>query len=178
MLDDQDVDSVSGPVTTFPSDALGLGPTGEAFLKHHEGWHGFGTESVEHGSQTAFWGHKVQPGEDLSQMDADNTFQADRARAEGLVRGTTDGVQLTQPQFDGLVSFAYNSPKAFHPAPDNFFYNLLSEGNIRGAANRMLLYDKADNGMGGKIVVPGLANRRNAERNLILDGNYGDAGNP
>ena len=166
-----DAPSASPPPTQAP--ATGLGPDGADFIKQKEGWHGQGKPSLEGGSNTALWGHKLQPGEDPSKMDPDQTFQADVANAEAKVRRVTQGIPLNQAQFDALTSFAYNTPAAFIPGADNLFMQRLQKGDLQGAADRMPLWNKARQG-GTMVALPGLTSRRNAERNLFLNGDYGD----
>jgi GH24 family phage-related lysozyme (muramidase) len=82
-------------------------------------------------------------------------------------------VPLTQNQFDALVAMSYNAPSAFtKPALSRKPPRLRSDlnaGNYSGAADQMLLWDRA-----GKPpkVMKGLKDRRLAERNIFLNGIY------
>ena len=70
-------------------------------------------------------------------------------------------VPLTQDQFDALVSFTYNlGPGTLHRSD---LLSFLNAGQYQRAADAFLEYDHADG-----VVVPGLARRREAERNLFL----------
>jgi lysozyme len=74
-------------------------------------------------------------------------------------------VKLTQNQFDALVSLVYNI------GPPNFngstLLRKLNAGDYAGAADQFLVWNKGR--VGRKLVViSGLVNRRNAERQLFL----------
>ena len=91
---------------------------------------------------------------------------ADRLLKTGLVSYERDvlklvRVRLTQNQFDALVSFAYNvGPRALSTST---LLKKLNAGDIAGAADEFLRWNKA----GGKVM-PGLTNRRKAEREVFL----------
>ena len=74
-------------------------------------------------------------------------------------------VPLNQNQFDALVSFIFNL------GTGNFskstLLKLLNQGNYNGAAEEFLKWTLA----GGRSL-PGLVNRRNAERRLFLKGKW------
>lgn len=70
-------------------------------------------------------------------------------------------VDVTQNQFIALTSFIYNvGVGAFR---DSTLLKLLNRGDIQGAADQFLLWNKA----GGKVLA-GLTRRREAERALFL----------
>ncbi len=52
------------------------------------------------------------------------------------------------------------------------FLHLFNQGDYTGAADQFLLWNKIRNEQGELVNEPGLTNRRNAERNLFLNGNY------
>lgn len=70
-------------------------------------------------------------------------------------------VQLTQNQFDALVSFAYNL--GLGTFQRSTLRKKLNRGDYEGAANELLKYNKA----AGKVL-RGLTRRRQAERALFL----------
>lgn len=70
-------------------------------------------------------------------------------------------VQLTQNQFDALVSFAYNL--GLGTFQRSTLRKKLNRGDYEGAANELLKYNKA----AGKVL-RGLVRRRQAERALFL----------
>jgi GH24 family phage-related lysozyme (muramidase) len=161
-----------------PHGATRYNPAGVDFIKRWEDFKARAYNSPEGGSQTIGWGHKIQPGETfpglLGAPAADRLLFSDLDPADALVGRATHGIALTQPQRDGVDDFAYNAPKAFRTAADNGFLRLLQKGDVSGAADRMLLWDKAlDPKTGQKRSLGDLTRRREAERNLILKGDYG-----
>ena len=91
---------------------------------------------------------------------------AERLLKTGLVSYESDvsrlvKVGLTQGQFDALVSFAYNVGS--RALSTSTLLKKLNAGDIKGAADEFLRWNKS----GGKVM-PGLTNRRKAERALFL----------
>lgn len=72
-------------------------------------------------------------------------------------------VDLQQCEFDALVSFAYNL--GVHALRGSTLLKKLNEGDYEGAADQFLRWDKA----GGKVLA-GLTKRREAERELFVNG--------
>lgn len=96
----------------------------------------------------------------LSMEEVNAILRADLARFE---RGVTTfcPVPLTQGNFDGLVSFAFNV--GLGTLQRSTLRQKVLRGDIQGAADEFLKYNKA----GGKIL-KGLVTRRNDERALFL----------
>ena len=119
------------------------------------------------GIWTIGWGHtgpKVQGGLTWPQDRADQALDADLCGARDhvlrLVRQT-----LTETQLAALVSFTFNIGAAAFVA--STLLRLFNAGDVAGAADQFLVWDKAHvNGV--PVVLPGLAARRAAERALFL----------
>ncbi|EMO7791358.1 lysozyme [Citrobacter freundii] len=105
-------------------------------------------------------GKPVKPGMTIDQDTADRLLKTGLVSYENdvlkLVR-----VKLTQGQFDALVSFAYNVGS--RALSTSTLLKKLNAGDIKGAADEFLRWNKA----GGKVM-PGLTNRRKAERDVFL----------
>ena len=91
---------------------------------------------------------------------------AERLLKTGLVSYENDvsrlvKVDLTQGQFDALVSFTYNL--GARPLSTSTLLRKLNAGDYAGAADEFLRWNKA----GGKVL-NGLTRRREAERALFL----------
>lgn len=91
---------------------------------------------------------------------------AERLLKTGLVSYERDisklvKVNLTQGQFDALVSFAYNL--GVRALSTSTLLKKLNAGDYRGAADEFLCWNKA----GGKVLA-GLSRRREAEQSLFL----------
>lgn len=114
-------------------------------------------------------GADVTPGMRITQEQADGLFEADMARfEEGLRRQMADdGVpQLTQGQYDALVSIAYN---------------IGLDALRRSTLWRKLRADPADPSIPAEFrrwvhakgrTLPGLVKRRNAEARIYSGGEY------
>ena len=96
----------------------------------------------------------------LSMEEVNAILRADLARFERGV-ATFCPVPLTQGNFDGLVSFAFNV--GLGTLQRSTLRQKVLRGDITGAADEFLKYNKA----GGKIL-KGLVTRRNDERALFL----------
>ena len=92
--------------------------------------------------------------------EVDAILRADLARFERGV-STLCPVSLTQGNFDGLVSFAFNV--GLGTLQRSTLRQKVLRGDIEGAADEFLKYTKA----GGKVL-KGLVTRRNDERALFL----------
>ncbi|AEN65421.1 glycoside hydrolase family 24 [Enterobacter soli] len=91
---------------------------------------------------------------------------AERLLKTGLVSYESDvsrlvKVGLTQGQFDALVSFTYNLGS--RSLSTSTLLRKLNAGDYAGAAEEFLRWNKS----GGKVM-PGLTNRRKAERDVFL----------
>lgn len=74
-------------------------------------------------------------------------------------------VKLTQNQFDALVSFSYN--EGSNALKTSTLLKKLNSGDIQGAADQFLVWDKQR--VNGQLVEStGLLNRRKVERTLFL----------
>ena len=107
--------------------------------------------------------------EPLSEKDVEGLLRMDLVGAEDAVHdvsfdvisGKKTEVQLSQPQFDALVSFTFNvGQRAFS---DSTLLRKLREGDFEGAAAEFPRWRYA----GGKVL-RGLERRRAAEREMFL----------
>ncbi|HHJ4404335.1 TPA: lysozyme [Citrobacter freundii] len=105
-------------------------------------------------------GKPVKPGMTIDQETADRLLKTGLVGYENDVLKVVR-VKLTQGQFDALVSFAYNVGS--RALSTSTLLKKLNAGDIKGAADEFLRWNKS----GGKVM-PGLTNRREAERALFL----------
>ncbi|MDE9603724.1 lysozyme [Citrobacter freundii] len=111
------------------------------------------------------WTHPVD-GKPVKRGMTIDQQTADRLLKTGLVGYENDvlkvvRVKLTQGQFDALVSFSYNVGS--RALSTSTLLKKLNAGDIKGAADEFLRWNKS----GGKVM-PGLTNRRKAEREVFL----------
>lgn len=115
------------------------------------------------GVWTIGYGHTgdVNPGDVISEEDAEMLLRADLAEAEDAVNDYVD-VDLEQHEFDALVSFTFNVGQG------NFrgstLIKLLNAGNRDAAALQFPRWNKADG-----VPSKGLTRRRHAEQ-LMFEG--------
>ncbi len=112
------------------------------------------------GVWTIGYGHTagITAGQKISQAQAEAYLRADLEKYEKKVEKYTDRYRWTQNEFDAMVSFAYNLGSI-----DKLTVNGTRTKAV--IAEKILLYNKA----GGKVLA-GLTKRRQAERELFLDG--------
>ncbi len=102
----------------------------------------------------------VRPGQVISEAQAVQFLQADLTRFEKSIHPVIK-TPINDNQFSALACFTYNvGPGAFRSST---LLRKLNAGDIRGAADELLRWDKA----GGRTLA-GLTRRRKAERALFL----------
>ncbi|MGA7966799.1 MAG: lysozyme [Gammaproteobacteria bacterium] len=109
------------------------------------------------GTVTIGWGHTtdVEPGTECTRAQAMDWLRDDIQSAVVQIQDTVT-VQLTQNQFDALVSWVYNLGGASWRYSQAL--RMLNSGRYRQCIAHMALYDRCD---GRRL--PGLARRRAAE---------------
>lgn len=115
------------------------------------------------GLPTIGYGHLIKPGESftkITQKEAEDLLKSD---AQIFVDGVNKllEVNVTQNQFDALVSIAFNI--GLGNLKSSTLLRLVNAGDYKGAADQFPRWNKA----GGKVL-NGLTKRRNAERDLFL----------
>ena len=118
-----------------------------------------GTLTIGYGHTTAAGPPRVYVGMTITEAQADAILSADLASVEIEVSHLVK-VPLNQNQFDGLVSFQFNTGWLAHPQCS--LLRALNAGNYNLADNDFALYDMAS----GKVL-SGLVRRRKAEALLF-----------
>jgi lysozyme len=117
------------------------------------------------GKLTIGYGHRVLSGENftsITEAEAEDLLRKDANIAENCINNAVK-VAVTQNQFDALASLAFNiGCRSF---TGSTLLKFLNAQDYRGAANQFLRWKYA-----GGIVLSGLVNRRNLERQLFLKG--------
>ena len=116
------------------------------------------------GVWTIGYGHTqdVKEGDTITQDKAEELLREEvAAKYEPIVVSNTNGLELTQGQFDALVSFVYNV--GAYNFETSHLLSRLKAGDIEGAAAQFERWNRA----GGKVL-DGLTARRAAERELFL----------
>jgi GH24 family phage-related lysozyme (muramidase) len=107
-----------------------------------------------------FTGDAIIEGDVIDQKTADAWLQVEVDEKAAFVSDL--GLTLTQPQYDALVSFAYNVGTG--ALGSSTLLRLLRAGDVQGAANQ---FDAWIHGNPGEIL-PGLVSRRAEEKALFL----------
>lgn len=142
---------------------------GIAAIKQFEGFRNKPYQDVV-GKWTVGYGHLIVPGDGcvigdfITPVQGSSLLRQDLHVAEQCINDNVS-VQLTQNQFDALVSFVYNL------GCGNFkkstLLKLLNNGSSVGAANEFEKWDRA-----GGVPNKGIHQRRMDERNIFVNGRY------
>jgi len=147
---------------------LRISPAGLALIKKWEGWYPKAYKDPV-GIWTIGWGTigvEAVPGRTITKKQGEEFLRRDLIKDEDTVKSLVK-VDLTQHQFDALVSFVYNCGSG------NFkrstLLKLLNRGNVVGAAGQFIRWNKARSRDTGKwMTLRGLTNRRKDETALFL----------
>ena len=138
---------------------------GVEFIKRHEGFRNSAYKCPA-GVWTIGYGHTsgVNSGDVITAMEGGRLLRHDLAHAEAVVNNQR--VDLTQNQFDALVSFVFNVGSG-NFAKSTLLRKLKVDANDPTIASEFRKWDKArQNGI--LKVLPGLAKRRAEEANLYF----------
>ncbi|WP_337871619.1 lysozyme [Ignavibacterium sp.] len=118
------------------------------------------------GILTIGYGHTktVKPGMSINKEMAELLLKIDLIDAENIVRDYVD-IELTQTQFDALVSFVFNVGAG--KFIKSTLLRLLNDGKILEAGEEFMKWTKART-PGGMKELPGLVKRRAEEKALFL----------
>lgn len=138
-----------------------LSPEGLALIKEYEGLRLKAYRDAV-GVLTIGWGHTgsdVREGMTITQNEAEELLRIDLQKFEAAVKRQVK-VQLTQNQFDALVSFTFNLGE--YALERSTLLALLNKGQFAAAGGEFGRWVNA----GGKPL-PGLVRRRAAEADLF-----------
>ena len=140
---------------------MNISDKGIALIKQFEGLRltsyddGGGVWTIGYGSTT-----NIVPGMTIDEAEADRLLRSDLMTAVECVDESVE-VEVTQEQFDALVSFVFNVGCGAFKA--STLLKLLNAGHKEAARQQFARWTK-DNGK----VLPGLVKRRAAEAELFL----------
>ena len=105
-------------------------------------------------------GKPIRPGMKIDEATADRLLRTGVVSFDQAVSKMLK-VTVTQNQYDALVSLAYNI--GTRALSTSTLMKKLNAGDVKGAADEFLRWNRS----GGKVM-PGLTNRRKAEREVFL----------
>ncbi len=152
----------------------GVHDVSNAGLNFIAGYEGFSATTYRDvaGLPTIGYGHLIKSGESfgsLSKQAAMQLLRKDASFAVNAVNKYVNKVPLSQNQFDALTSFTFNVG-AGALLKSSLLRNINSE-NILSIDKSFMMWNKAR--VNGVLTpVQGLTNRRQAEANLFLNGDY------
>jgi len=164
ILRDGKVVTIAAPATSgakVSAQGLRINDKGLMLLKAFEGLQliayqdSVGVWTIGYGTTSG-----VRPGMQITEQQAVEFLRRDVSKFEQDVARLVE-VPLTSDQFSALVVFVYNLGSG--SLEQSTLLKLLNQGNIQGAADQFLRWNKA----GGQVLA-GLTRRRNAERALFL----------
>ena len=154
-----------------------LSPKGVRFIAGFEGFEAYPYNDPA-GNATIGYGHLLHRGKvtqadrakyprGITTQQALLLLELDAKIAASCVLEKVHPPFMWQWRFDAICSFVYNLGCSYLD-PGHEIADKLNSGYLRrGAADALLLYDRANG-----VVLPGLKRRREAERRLFLYGRY------
>ena len=146
-----------------------ISPEGIAFLKEKEGFRSDAYYDVA-GVLTIGYGHSIyapsieeypiHEGQHITEEEGEKILRADLKPTEAVVNSAVTR-EITQKQYDALVSFTFNLGAGTFKSSD--VLELTNQGNYQAAGDAFLDYSYA----GGEFI-PGLRKRREEERAMYL----------
>ncbi len=164
--------SHTGNPTIIDPGNLSASDEGITFIAN---WEGYRSEVYKDsaGLDTIGYGHLLQDeeafSEGIDETQAMELLKKDVAFAIKAVQENVS-VNITQSQFDALVSFTFNVGGG--ALERSTLLKKLNEADFESAAEEFLKWDKIRDQDGVAIRIPGLTGRRVSERQLFLNGTY------
>ncbi len=152
--------------TAASQSGASTGHISDTMLNALKNWEGLRTTAYKcpSGVWTIGYGHTggVSAGQTITEAQAEQFLRQDLQSFENQVTNMANsaGVQLSQGQFDALVSFAYNCGGG--ALQKSGILGMLKEGKVDAAASKMNEYVH-----GGGQVLPGLVSRRKVESSWL-----------
>lgn len=140
------------------------------FIEEHEGFSSTAYNGADSWNRTIGYGHVESSGENISSIsktDAEKLLRSDLKKYESSVNSEFAGVNLSQGQFDSLVSFAYNLGANIWSKTPKLTSDIKS-----GASLDEIKTDMENCSHCGGNVLTGLLKRRDDEWNVYAYGNY------
>ncbi len=143
-----------------------------SFIENHEGFAATPYRGLDYWNETTGYGHVVQPGEAcgseaLTRGQAESMLKSDLVPCEESVNKEFAGTNLSQNQFDALVSFSYGLGTNIWSKTPKLVSDIKS-----GASADVLKQDFVNCAHVGGKLPQGLVNRRLDEWQVFCTGTY------
>lgn len=125
-----------------------------------------GIPTIGYGHTATVTQEDVENGREITEEEAETLLESDLSDAIAAVNQYAK-IELTQEEFDMLVSFAFNA--GIGALANSTLLKFLNSGDTESAANQFLRWNKVTIN-GRKVVSNGLTRRRTAERDIFVNG--------
>lgn len=149
---------------------MNITPAGVAFIRSKEG-----LKLTAYRDKTGLWtigyGHTLTAKQSMTitPEEAENLLQSDVGRTVNQVTRILGDTTVTQPQFDALVSFAFNVGS--HRFLTSTLLKYLKAGDVQAAADQFAVWNKISGEVSNWQV-----QRRAEEREIFLNSAYPKSG--
>ena len=141
-----------------------------SFIEAHEGYSSTAYRGADYQNQTIGYGHVIESGESISsltQNQAEKLLESDLSSSVASVNKEFSGTQLTQNQFDALVSFAYNLGNNIWKSAPKLVNDIKSGASAETLKQDFTQFDHCNG-----VELKGLYNRRLDEWSMFTSGTY------
>lgn len=158
-----------------PLSSLTLSTEGEKLIKHYEGCKlkaykdAKGIWTIGYGNTFYENGNPVKEGDTITQQRAEELFRLITPKFEATVKEKIT-VDLSQHQFDALVSFCYNAGTSYKLGNVWRDYQIWDKVNKGVNGQEMINYWSTLAVTSGGVKLKGLENRRKSESHLFVKG--------
>jgi lysozyme len=162
----------SPQISGVPSTVGGMSASSSLvnFVKGYEGYSPVAYRGADVQNQTIGYGHVIEPGESysvMSESQATGLLQNDLSGSVASVNKEFAGTNLSQNQFDALVSFAYNLGNNVWSSAPTLVNDVKSGASAEKLKADFTQYDHCNG-----VELKGLYNRRLDEWSMFTSGDY------
>lgn len=158
------------PTTVIETRAAQQLASSEKVINCIKNFEGFRAQAYLSGSAWSIgYGTSARPGDTITEWEADQALREHLTRVEATLNSflTRYNLNVSQNQFDALVSFSYNCGTGWLNQSGRF-----RDAVVKGASEAQFLFAISLWANNGSVPDPGLLKRRMAEADMYLNGVY------